>query len=311
MRSIPEALRAWGATGVIAIAALASGVALAAPSTADETLAERDQRLIAEALEGMPPQRPGRPDLYVIGFAGDGTEDVFRSEVVYLEQLMDARFQAQGRVISLVNHVDSLDEDEPRPLATLDNLEQALAGTARAMDPGEDLLLLFITTHGTEDHELVAELAPFVDEAINPDGLASAIDRSGVGNRVVVVSACYSGGFMPALRSDDALVITAAREDRTSFGCGATSHVTWFGQAWLVDGLNRHDDFIAAFQDARIAVARREEEEDFAASDPQVHVGERILPVLEAWRGSFEPGPPVPYPWPPLPADAGEAAGSP
>lgn len=311
MRSLPEALRAWGAAAIAGLALLGAGTVPAAEPAHDETIAERDQRLISEALAAMPPQRPGRPDLFVLGFAGDGNEDVFRNEVLYLEQLMDGRFQAGGRVLTLVNHFDSLDEDAPRPLATLGNLTRALAGIGEAMDPAEDLLLLFITTHGTEDHELVAELAPLVDELIIPEQLAGAIAQSGVGNRAVVVSACYSGGFLPALRSDDALVITAARKDRTSFGCGAASHVTWFGQAWLVDGLNRHDDFIAAFNDARAAVARREKEEDFTASHPQIHVGTRIRPVLDAWRASFQAGPPVAYPWEPAPQPASEAAGDP
>ena len=304
MRLKPDRRRAWYAGLVLAAAALFGCATSGAHPPADETVSARDQRLIAEALAAMPDQRPGQPDLYVVGFAGDGTEDVFRNEVLYLEQLMQERFQADGRALSLVNNPDSLDEDEPRPLATLDNLAQALSGIGDAMDPDEDLLLLFITTHGTEDHELIAELAPFVDEAITPPALASVIESSGVGNRAVVVSACYSGGFLPALRSPDALVITAARKDRTSFGCGASSHVTWFGQAWLVDGLNRHDDFIKAFEEARRKVAHREKAEGYSASYPQIHVGERIRPVLEAWRASAEPGPPVAYPYevPPLPA---------
>src|SRR5690606_9904831 len=202
------------------------------------------------------------PDLYVLGFAGDGTEDVFRNEVLYLERLMDDRFQAQGRVIGLVNHPDSLDDATARPLATLDNLSLALAGIGEAMDPGEDLLLLFVTSHGSEDHELVVELPPVVDDGFGPAELAGPIDASGVGSRVVVVSACFSGGFLPALRRPDAVVITAARKDRSSFGCGAASHVTWFGQAWLVEALNHQDDFIAAFRDARKQVAAREAEDE-------------------------------------------------
>lgn len=297
MRSTPDSRRRWCVGILLAAVALFGGTALGAGPPADETIAGRDQRLIAEALAAMPGQRPGRPDLYVVGFAGDGTEDVFRNEVLYLELLMQERFQVDGRMLSLVNNPDSLDEEAPRPLATLANLAQALAGIGDAMDPDEDLLLLFITTHGTEDHELVAELAPFVDEAITPRALASVIEASGVRNRAVVVSACYSGGFLPALRGPDALVITAARKDRTSFGCGAASHVTWFGQAWLVEGLNRHVDFIKAFEHARREVAQREEAEGYSASYPQMHVGERIRPVLDAWRASVEPGPAVAYPW--------------
>ena len=275
--------------------ALLASSALAAAS-GEETLLERDRRLIAEALQTMPAQEPGRPDLYVVGFAGDGNEDVFRNEVLYLEQLMNARFQARERVIGLVNHPDSLDEDAPRPLATLENLQQALAGVGAAMDPEEDLLLLFLTTHGSEDHELVVDLPPLLEDGITADQLAGALADSGIRNRVVVVSACYSGGFMPALRSPTGVTITAARKDRTSFGCGAASQVTYFGQAWLVDALNQHDDFVAAFRDARKHVAAREAEGDFTPSLPQIHVGTEIEPVLDAWRQSLELGPPVPYP---------------
>lgn len=297
MKSSPDAFSTCCASLLLAAAALFSGAAPAA-GPADETLVERDRRLIAGALEAMPPQRPGQPDLYVVGFAGDGTEDVFRNEVLYLEQLMDGRFQAQGRVIGLVNNPDSLEDATARPLATLDNLSLALAGVGQAMDPDEDLLLLFITTHGSEDHELVAELPPFVDEAIAPAQLAGAIEASAIRNRVVVVSACYSGGFLPALRGPDALVITAARKDRTSFGCGAASSVTWFGDAWLVNALNRKHDFISSFADARKEVAAREAEDGFAPSLPQMYVGERIEPILDAWRKSLNPGPAVPYPYP-------------
>ena len=63
--------------------------------------------------------------------------------------------------------------------------------------------------------------------------------------------------------------------------------------------------------DARAAVAEREKEEDFTASHPQIHVSERIRPVLDAWRGSFQAGPPIAYPWQPAPLPATEAAGNP
>src|SRR5690606_12737799 len=101
MKSNPRAGRAWCAGLVLAAAALFSGTALGGDSAGEETIPERDRRLITAALEAMPAQRPGQPDLYVVGFAGDGNEDVFRNEVLYLEQLMDTRFQTQGRVIGL------------------------------------------------------------------------------------------------------------------------------------------------------------------------------------------------------------------
>ena len=51
------------------------------------------------------------------------------------------------------------------------------------------------------------------------------------------------------------MIITAARADRTSFGCGTQSEITDFGRAFFVDGLNHNDSFEAAFDEARPLIA--------------------------------------------------------
>src|SRR3546814_1766943 len=91
------------------------------------------------------------------------------------------------------------------------------------MDRDEDLLLLYLTMHGTEDHELAVTFPPLLEEWITPPQLRAALDDAGIRNRVVVISACFSGGFIPDLRDARTLVITAARADRASFGCGSRS----------------------------------------------------------------------------------------
>lgn len=285
----------WRAAALALALSLTAPALLAADGRDEETLIERDRRLIADALANMTPQRPGTRDLYVLGFAGDGHEDVFRNEVLFLEQLAASRFDAGGRSLMLVNHPDSL-EKVPRPLASLANLELALAGIGARMDPDEDLLLLFITTHGTPEHELVAELPPAVDEGITPEQLREVLDASGIRNRLVVVSACFSGGFIPALEGPDTLLITAAQADRSSFGCGTESDITWFGQAWLVDGLAGSASPIAAYDHAVGEVARRERIEGFSPSLPQIRVGARIARQLNAWLAGFRPGPSPAWP---------------
>ncbi|NZA26646.1 peptidase C13 [Luteimonas sp. SJ-92] len=302
-------LQALAAAGLCLAALLAAPRPVPAQAAA-ETYPERDRRLIDRLLAQMPPQRPGHPDLYVIGFAGDGAEDVFRNEVQYLGTLSTERLDARGRMIPLVNHPDSL-EGDGAPLATLANLRHALAGIAAAMEPDEDLLLLFLTTHGTPEHELVAALEPEVDEMLQPQDLRAALDGAGVRNRVVVVSACFSGGFLPKLAGPDTLVITAARRDRPSFGCGAASTVTWFGRAWLVAGLNRHTSFVAAYDDATREVARREIKEGYAPSLPQIAVGKRIAALLQAWQATLPPGSEVAYPYPLDSADTAAAGSGP
>lgn len=300
----------WRRPG-IAAAVLGVAALLLLPACAeDESITARDQRLLAADIAALTPQRPGQVDLYVVGFAGDSTEDVFRNEVAYLDALMSTRFGAHGRVVTLVNHLDSL-TTAPQPLATLENLRIALAGVGKAMDRDEDVLLLYLTLHGTEEHELAVQLPPVLEQWITPRELRAALDDAGIRNRVVAISACYSGGFIPALRDARTLVVTAARADRSSFGCGSESDATYFGRAWLVDGLNRTTSFIDAYRIAADEISQWEDEDGETPSMPQIVEGDAIIPMLQRWRSQLEPGPVVPYPYdavaaPQEPAERGE-----
>jgi len=289
--------RGSGAVAVILLAWLTCSLALLLPAcAADKSVAARDRDLLAADMAALAPQHPGQVDLYVVGFAGDSTEDVFRNEVAYLDTLMSRRFGAQGHVVTLVNHIDSL-TTAPRPLATLANLRIALAGVGKAMDRDEDVLLLYLTMHGTEEHELAVQLPPVLEEWITPEDLRTALDDAGIRNRVVVISACYSGGFVPALRDRNTMVVTAARADRASFGCGSESDATWFGRAWLVDGLNKRTSFVAAYDTATDEISKWEREDDETPSLPQLDAGSGIMNTLASWQSRLVPGPAVPYPY--------------
>src|SRR5690606_37093687 len=163
------------ATAAVVLSAFAALALLLPACAADESVTERDRRLLADDMAALAPQTPGVADLYVVGFAGDSTEDVFRNEVAYLDMLMSRRFGAQGRVVTLVNHLDSF-TTAPRPLATLENLRIALAGVGKAMDRDEDVLLLYLTMHGTPEHELAVSLPPVLEEWITPEQLRAALD---------------------------------------------------------------------------------------------------------------------------------------
>ncbi len=262
-----------------------------------------DQVALAQAIEALQPQRPGVTDLYVVGFAGDASDDVFRNETLYLKQLFEQRFDARGRVITLVNNPDNLGEQPYAPLATYDNLYDTLTAIGKRMDRKEDALLLFVTTHGTEDHTLYVQVDQNEEDFISPQDLRKALQDAGIGNRIIVLSACYSGGFIPALRSPDTLILTAARADRPSFGCGNTSNATYFGKAWLVDAMNESDDPLAAFDIAKAAITAREKHDGELPSLPQQSLGKRITHLLARWRAGLHMGPAVAYPYPAVDAD--------
>ncbi|HWS26871.1 MAG TPA: C13 family peptidase [Xanthomonadales bacterium] len=251
-----------------------------------EELIYRQPALVEQAVQQLAPGTPGVTDAYLLAFGGDANEDVFRNEVEYAQTLFAQRFGMQQRTLVLLNNPDTTDDT---PLATLSNLRLALAGIGARMDRKEDLLVLFMTTHGSEDHQLFIDLQPLALDWIDPTALRGALDGAGIDWRVVIVAACYSGGFIDSLATPMSLIITAARADRPSFGCGSDAELTYFGRAFLVDALNQTTSLPAAFDLAREAVAQREKDDDFEASEPQMAMGALIGPRLQAWTSQLPP----------------------
>ncbi|MEW5305882.1 MAG: hypothetical protein WDW36_008396 [Sanguina aurantia] len=171
---------------------------------------------VAEALAALTPRVAGKPNLYVVAFAGDGGEDVFRNEVEYASQLFPQRFGPTAHALVLENNPDTLGT---RPLASWSNLEAALDGVSKVMKPDQDILLLYVTSHGDEDHNLLVDMDPLPLDQIGAADLAGILAKRPFKWKVLVVSACYSGGFVPPLHGAGTLVLTAARADRSGVCC--------------------------------------------------------------------------------------------
>ena len=248
-------------------------------------------KMLADALAKLGPRVPGKPNLYLVAFAGDGSEDVFRNEAEYAARLFRQRFGPSTHALVLENNPASL---ATHPLADWSNLEAALDGLSKQMQP-DDILLLYLTSHGSEDHELLVDMDPLPLDQIDAGDLAGILKEHAFKWKVVVVNACYSGGFIPPLEGDGTLVLTAARSDRSSFGCGSESDITYFGHAWLADALNHSDNFVDAFAQARAEIAKWEQKDKLTPSEPQSYVGKGIAAQLAAWRKGIVPEPAVPF----------------
>lgn len=220
---------------------------------------------------------PGQLELYLLTLAGDGTQEVFRRETDFVRELFERDFGASGRALSLVNSRSTLAR---RPIATTTSLRLALEAIARRMNRDEDILFLYLTSHGSPDHQLSLTQAEFDLPDLPAAELARLLRESGIRWRAVVVSACYSGGFLDALRDEGTLVITAARHDRRSFGCADENDFTYFGRAYFKDALPASGSFQEAFRLAERLVRGRELE--LFGDDAGLAESDFSLPQMEA-----------------------------
>ncbi len=227
--------------------------------------------LLEKALAAVPAST-STPELYSLVVGGDGKQSVFMREADYVSNLLATRFGAVGQ-ISLVNHRDHMDD---RPMATRETITRAVQTLAQRSGP-EDLIFIYLTSHGTQDHELVLDQPRLSLADLPADALAAALAPLKNRDKVVVISACYSGGFIPDLKDERTLVMTASRADRVSFGCSEEADFTYFGDALFGRALVQTDDLQQAFNDAKAYVARRETEDNFEASEPQIWAPKGVI----------------------------------
>ncbi|VVP58366.1 hypothetical protein PS850_05965 [Pseudomonas fluorescens] len=228
-------------------------------------------RLLADALANVPASTPAI-ELYTLTLGGDGKQSVFLRESDYVSNMLTSRFGAFGQ-IRLVNHRDHLAD---RPMATRENLRRAALTLAERSGP-EDLIFLYLTSHGTSEHELVLDQPRMELSDLPADELAAVLAPLKNRDKIIVISSCYSGGFIPALKDERTLVMTASRADRVSFGCSEQANFTYFGDALFAQALNQTDDLEHAFKLASATVAERELADSFEASEPQIWAPKTVL----------------------------------
>lgn len=235
--------------------------------------------IVERALNTLVASEPGVSDIYAVLIAGDGTQSVFDKEVRTISRQLQNRYIDPARQVVLSNHPDSVAEF---PLATRSNIQTVLLHLRELMQPEEDLLLLYMTSHGSEDHAFSMEAPGFDFVDVRPVDLAEALEPLRLTPKVLMISACYSGGYIEPLKAPQHLVMTAARADRTSFGCGDSDTMTYFGRAYFEQALPEAENFVEAFHLAKAQIYRWEDEQEFEHSEPQIYVGDVIERVLSA-----------------------------
>jgi hypothetical protein len=157
------------------------------------------------------------------------------------------------------------------------------------MDAENDILFIYMSSHGSRDFELSLNQTKMDLPDMSAQTLANILADLPIRWKVIIVSACYSGGFIPPLKNDDTLIITAAASSQTSFGCSNEAEFTYFGEAYFKDALSHTNDFVKAFDLALETVKHREKKKGFEHSQPQIHKPDAIQKQLALWREGLVP----------------------
>jgi hypothetical protein len=142
-----------------------------------------------------------------------------------------------------------------------------------------DGCLVYFTSHGAYNNGILVG-----DAIMTPDQMSAMVNNAcGQRPAVIVMSACYSGQFVPALQNDNRMIFTAARPDRTSFGCGNDLTYTFFDQCFL-ESIPQSADFTGLAAATTNCVAAREQKEGMTPpSEPQLSVGNKVAYLLR-WK---------------------------
>ena len=266
------------------LACLAFALFTLAPASAQEA----DTARMTAALGALQPHRPGVADAFVIVVALD-SDPVFGREAREAGRVLAKRFGAEGRTLVLAE-----DEGAQRADAasTATNFGLALARAAALMDRKEDVLVLYTTSHGTPRAGLNYEHPVHGESIITPNQLAALLGGHGFQNRLIILQACFSGQFIPALATPRTVVVTAASSMTPSFGCSPGNDWTFFGHAFINQAMRTADSLARQFRRAVVSIIGWEKRLGIPPSNPQISIGKDAagwLAALDARAGKVPP----------------------
>lgn len=261
--------------------------------SSDNKLVENDSSKIVEyvlysqaqkvqsIIDSIDKEDPNLSELYFVGVAGDGSQGVFRREVNYVHNLFDKHFGTEGKSAVLINGNVSFKQV---PLATLTSIEQLLQGVAAKMDPENDILFVFFTSHGSADFQFQLNQQGLELQSLSAEAMGRILRSLPVRHKVVVISSCYAGGYVGPVKDDQTMLMVASAADKTSFGCSDRREMTYFGEALFKDAFLQSPSFVAAFDLARHIVRGMEAKEGFEFSNPLIFKPKAIVEQLSVWR---------------------------
>jgi len=198
--------------------------------------------------------------------AGDASIHNFDNAV----EAMSRRLERSGAETKILTSDGKLLNDS-RWYAAAWTIDEALSDVGPT-----DACLVFVTSHGNE-YGLVMGMDNAERYYLTPKRLAEILALDcGERPTVAILSGCHTGTFLTALmKTENRIILTAARKDRTSFGCSADTDFTYFDEC-LLEGMGGGGTWMAIFDRAKTCVAEKEQAGDFEPSLPQAFFGAAV-----------------------------------
>jgi hypothetical protein len=241
-----------------------------------ERFQESQRRLLQAQIARLAPPAQGTTNIYALGVAGWADQDVFLKELDGGLAVLGGIFPLNGRTLRLVNNRATRAR---LPVADRTNFTAAVHAIAEVMNREQDVLLLFLTSHGGPSGFALRLPSAAISE-LTPREVKATLDEERIKNRLVIVSACFAGIFVRPLANDNTIVLTAADARSTSFGCAPERDWTYFGDAFFRYGLRRGRDLQAAFDNARVMIRGWELMDRAPPSNPQGYFGPALTAKL-------------------------------
>ncbi len=143
--------------------------------------------------------------------------------------------------------------------------------------------LVYFSSHGSPSGVVVGP------NLLSPAGLSQIVDNAcGERPTVVILSACFSGVFVEPLGEPNRMVLTAARPDRSSFGCGSSDRYPYF-DACVLQTLPAASDFADLGRKVQVCVSDREKATGMTPpSEPQMFLGAALKPLIAFYPFSHD-----------------------
>ncbi|UVO54313.1 C13 family peptidase [Sphingomonas sp. SUN039] len=243
-----------------------------------------EHRRLAAALARLTPGRKGVVEAFVLSVGLD-SDAVFGREAREAGRVLARRYGATGHSLTLAGTDGS--GPSMQPMGSPANIAAVLARFAELMGP-EDALVLYTTSHGAQ-FGVVYNDGDAGFGLLGPSKLAGLLNELGIKNRMLLISACYSGVFVPTLVTDSTAIVTAASSTRTSFGCQADNDWTFFGDALINHALRKPQGLATAAAEATMTIAEWEAKGRLLPSQPQSYIGSKAKTWLDVLERALPP----------------------